>query len=49
VLTGGAITFPFVAQLIDMINEIYGKRMAYIATYHTLAREHLYCFAQWRF
>jgi len=29
ILTGGAITFPFVAQLIDMINEIYGKRMAY--------------------
>jgi uncharacterized integral membrane protein (TIGR00697 family) len=31
VLSGGTITFPFVAQLIDMINEIYGKRMAYYA------------------
>jgi uncharacterized integral membrane protein (TIGR00697 family) len=30
-LSGGTITFPYVAQLIDMINEIYGKRMAYYA------------------
>ncbi len=31
VVSGGTITFPFVAQLIDMINEIYGRRMTYIA------------------
>jgi len=30
-LAGGTITFPFVAQLIDMVNEIYGKRMTYTA------------------
>ena len=30
-LSGGTITFPFVAQLIDMINEIYGRRSAYVA------------------
>jgi uncharacterized integral membrane protein (TIGR00697 family) len=30
-LPGGIITFPFVAQLIDMINEIYGKRLTYNA------------------
>jgi uncharacterized integral membrane protein (TIGR00697 family) len=33
VLSGGTITFPFVAQLIDMINEIYGKRMTYAAIF----------------
>jgi uncharacterized integral membrane protein (TIGR00697 family) len=30
-LPGGVITFPFVAQIIDMINEIYGRRSAYVA------------------
>uniref|UniRef100_A0A7C4BCM5 Probable queuosine precursor transporter n=1 Tax=Ignisphaera aggregans TaxID=334771 RepID=A0A7C4BCM5_9CREN len=35
VLSGGTITFPFVAQLIDMINEIYGKRMTYAAIFLT--------------
>jgi uncharacterized PurR-regulated membrane protein YhhQ (DUF165 family) len=30
-LSGGTITFPFVAQLIDMINEIYGRRATYNA------------------
>jgi len=31
ILSGGTITFPFVAQLIDMINEIYGRKLAYNA------------------
>jgi uncharacterized integral membrane protein (TIGR00697 family) len=31
ILPGGVITFPFVAQIIDMINEIYGRRSAYVA------------------
>jgi len=30
-LPGGVITYPFVAQAIDMINEIYGRRSAYVA------------------
>jgi uncharacterized integral membrane protein (TIGR00697 family) len=30
-LSGGTITFPYVAQLIDMINEIYGRKMTYNA------------------
>ena len=31
ILPGGVITYPFVAQAIDMINEIYGRRTAYVA------------------
>jgi hypothetical protein len=31
VLTTGSIIWPFTAQLSDMINEIYGKRKAYLA------------------
>ena len=31
VLTTGSIIWPYTAQLIDMINEIYGKRKAYLA------------------
>ncbi len=31
IVSGGTITYPFVAQLIDMINEVYGRRMTYLA------------------
>ena len=34
-LTGGTITFPFVGQIIDMINEIYGRKATYNAIYLT--------------
>ncbi|MGC9135125.1 queuosine precursor transporter [Caldisphaera sp.] len=31
VVSGGTLIFPFVSQLDDMINEVYGRRRAYIA------------------
>jgi len=31
IIAGGTVIFPFTAQLIDMINEIYGRRRAYQA------------------
>ncbi|MEM1748263.1 MAG: queuosine precursor transporter [Sulfolobales archaeon] len=33
IVSGGTITYPFVAQLVDMINEIYGRRMTYVAVF----------------
>ena len=33
IVSGGTVVFPFVAQIIDMINEIYGKKMAYNAIF----------------
>lgn len=37
IVSGGTITYPFVAQLVDMINEIYGRRMTYIAVFLAFA------------